>query len=75
MNTTLRDALQAARINRLKTRMARAWRERQNAEFPVCQGCGARHAAGPGLVRLIHLIGREEDDEPATAVGTGPHLN
>lgn len=25
MTTTLRDALAAARINRLKTRMARAW--------------------------------------------------
>ena len=80
MTPTLRDALAAARINRLKARIARAWAQRQcaaeEADLPVCAGCGKRHApASPGLMKLIHLIGREEDDEPATAVGTGPHLN
>ena len=70
MTSTLRDALQAARINRLKTSMARAWRERQNAEFPVCQGCGARHAP---LVDVLRALGWQEDDAPAVPPTT--HLN
>lgn len=77
--TTLRTQLQLARLAHIKTRLRVAMAERkraaEEADLPVCAGCGKRHAAGPGLARLIHLIGREEDDEPATAVGTGPHLN
>ena len=70
MTSTLRDALQAARINRLKTSMARAWRERQNAEFPVCQGCGARHAP---LVDVLRALGGQDDE--AQAVPPTTHLN
>lgn len=67
MNTTLRDALAAARINRLKARIARAWAQRQReaeaSEHPICEGCGKRHA--PGLVGLLQALGRiDEDDAP-----------
>ena len=71
MTSTLRDALQAARINRLKTRMVRAWRERQSVEFPVCQDCGARHV--PGLGSVLRALGWQEDDAPAVPPTT--HLN
>ena len=59
--TTLRTQLQVARLMQMKTRVRQAWAQRQReaeeAELPVCAGCGKRHAASPGLVKLIHLIG------------------
>ena len=75
--TTLRTQLQLARLahikNRLRVAMAERKRAAEEADLPVCAGCGKRHAAGPGLVKLIHLIGG--DDEPAEQVPAGPHLN
>ena len=78
--THLRPQLHVARLahikNRLRVAMAERKRAEEEADLPVCAGCGKRHApASPGLVKLIHLLGREEYDEPATAAGTGPHLN
>lgn len=77
--TTLRTQLQLARLDHIKTRLRVAMAERkraaEEADLPVCAGCGKRHApASPGLMKLIHLIGRE-DAEPAEQVPAGPHLN
>ena len=75
MTPTLRDALAAARINRMKTRMAMAWAQRQReaeAEaFPICDGCGKRHA--PGLVGLLQALGRIDDDDAPPATGKAHH--
>lgn len=75
--TTLRTQLQVARLAHIKTRLRVAMAERKRAEeeadLPVCAGCGKRHAHGHGLARLIRLIGG--DDEPAEQVPAGPHLN
>lgn len=66
MTTTLRDALAAARINRLKTRMARAWAQRQReieaGDHLVCPGCGKRHPP-PGLAGLLRVLGGADEDE------------
>jgi hypothetical protein len=70
LTPTLRDALAAARINRLKARIARTWAQRQRdaeaddaGDLPICPGCGKRHA--PGLVGLLQALGRiDEDDAP-----------
>ena len=76
--THLRPQLHVARLahikNRLRVAMAERKRAAEEAELPVCAGCGKRHPpASPGLVKLIHLIG--DDDEPAEQVPAGPHLN
>lgn len=65
MTHTLRDALQAARINLMKSRAARSWARRQldaeSAEHPICQGCGKRHA--PGLAGLLQALAHVDDDD------------
>lgn len=65
MTTTLRDALAAAHINRMKQRAARSWalrqRDAESAEHPICQGCGKRHA--PGLAGLLQALAQVEDDD------------
>lgn len=75
MTPTLRDALAAARINRMKARMARSWEQRQReaeAEaFPICEGCGKRRA--PGLVGLLHALGRIDDDDAPPAPDKSHH--
>jgi hypothetical protein len=60
MTPTLRDALAAARINRLKARIARTWAQRQReaeaddaGDLPICPGCGKRHAPRVGLFDLL----------------------
>ena len=69
MTTTLRDAMAAARINRMKARIARAWVQRQReaepSEHPVCPGCGKRHARG--------LCGFLPDDDAPPAPDKSHH--
>jgi hypothetical protein len=64
MTHTLRDALQAARINLMKSRAARSWSRRQrdaeSSEHPICEGCGKRHA--PGLAGLLQALAQVDDD-------------
>lgn len=66
MTTTLRDALQAVRINRMKARIARDWERRQrdaeSAEHPICPGCGKRQARG--LLDLLRGEFLPDDDAP-----------
>lgn len=67
MTPTLRDALQAARINRMKQRAELAWqrqREAEPSEHPVCPGCGKRHPRG--LLDLLRgeLVAVDDDDAP-----------
>ena len=70
MTPTLRDALAAARINRLKARIARTWAQRQReaeaSEHPICEGCGKRHAPRVGLFDLLRggFVAVDEDDAP-----------
>ena len=76
MTTTLRDALAAAHINRMKARIARDWERRQrdaeSAEHPICRGCGKRHA--PGLAGLLQALARvDDDDAPAAAPVSHSH--
>ena len=79
MTPTLRDALAAARINRLKARIARDWAQRQReaeaeaepGEHPVCPGCGKRHA--PGLAGLLQALGRIDDDDAPPAPDKAHH--
>lgn len=76
MTPALRDALAAARINRMKQRAARSWalrqREAEASEHPICEGCGKRHA--PGLVGLLQALAQvEDDDTPSPAPAS--HLN
>lgn len=69
MTPTLRDALAAARINRLKARIARAWAQRQReaeaeaGDHPVCPGCGKRHPPNGGLAGLLRVLGGADEDE------------
>jgi hypothetical protein len=52
LTPTLRDALAAARINRLKARIARAWAQRQReAEASECNcfACLIRRGMVPGI--------------------------
>lgn len=82
MTPTLRDALAAARINRLKARIARDWAQRQRqreaeaaaddaGDLPICHGCGKRHA--PGLVGLLQALGRIDDDDAPPAPDKAHH--
>lgn len=55
--------------------MARAWAQRQReaeAEaFPICEGCGKRHA--PGIAGLLHALGRIDDDDAPPAPDKSHH--
>ena len=66
--TTLRTQLQLARLAHIKTRLRVAMAERkraaEEADLPVCAGCGKRHARGSGLVDLLRGIKAVDDDEP-----------
>lgn len=66
MTTTLRDALAAAHINRMKARAEMAWqRQRREAEPSECTcfACQIRR----GLVAGVRLS-TEADDQPAAPV-------
>ena len=68
MTPTLRDAMQAVRINRMKQRAEIAWqrqrREAEPSEHPVCPGCGKRHPRG--LLDLLRgeLVAVDDDVPP-----------
>ena len=68
--THLRPQLHVARLAHIKTRLRVAMAERkraaEEADLPVCAGCGKRHARGPGpgLVDLLRSLGAPADDEP-----------
>lgn len=77
MTPTLRDALAAARINRLKARIAKDWAQRQRqrqreaeaddaGDLPICPGCGKRHAPRVGLFDLLRggFVAVDDDDAP-----------
>jgi hypothetical protein len=62
MTPTLRDALAAARINRMKARAAKAWHRTQ------CQNCrGAYEQAVRPLVDLLRGEFLPDDDAPPPA--------
>ena len=70
MTPTLRDAMAAARINRLKTRVAKSWAARQiQADLLECQclGCKLQRT----MLRVANLSGDDEPKAPASA----SHLN
>lgn len=83
MSTYLRDQLQVARLGLMKARLRKAWAERRReaeaANFPVCEGCGKRHAPsanGAGLVGILRALGAHADgDDDDTPQAPGSHLN
>lgn len=71
----LRDQLAAARINRIKTRVAQNWQRKQSEQFPICESCGKRHppSAHGGLVGLLKaLSSRSEEDDDQQPAATRP---
>ncbi len=69
MTTTLRDALQAVRINRMKQRAEMAWQRQREAAAQAepgectCFACQIRRGLVPGV-----RLSTEADDEPAAPV-------
>lgn len=74
MTTTLRDALQAVRINRMKARAAKAWQQRRKALAEAepgecnCFACLIRR----GLVAGVRLR-TDADDEPQAPAAPVAH--
>lgn len=69
MTTTIRDAMAAARINRMKTRVAKSWAARQIQADPrecQCLACTLKRT-----LRVADLSGDDEPKAPASA----SHLN
>ena len=72
MTTTLRDALAAARINRMKERAAKAWAKARPNPDCACLACQIKRAIGGGSVRFVDPTHGEPADAPPAPAS---HLN
>ncbi len=67
MTPTLRDALQAVRINRMKARAAKAWHRTQ------CPNCRDGRSTFAGLDAVLRAL--NDSDEPQAPAAPVSHLN
>ena len=66
--TTLREQLQAARLDRIKRRIAEAWDARSRCQCPICTLARTVRASNVKLVRLSALDeGAPEERAPSDA--------